>query len=410
MRPMIGKKNKYKFRHLSREFTFDPTSVSPPLLPEDSFPIITSMALDISGCCNLKCVYCAESITLPSRLAMPQYILHQAVDTIFKWSSQGSGISIHLGSGEALLHPSAVLEIGRKAKKLAQSQSRPLSLYLTTNGTRLSETIIRQLIKDGWNLKISIDGGIEVHDLYRVDKKGRGTFRRIEHAVRTLATKIPNQFSTTSVLCHGTDPQQVFYAIASMGVKRIELVPVAAPYSSPFALREDDLAAYRYFIFDYVYRITRNENVPIHIGFQKQLQKVLGYGNTRVACGAGRNFIATGPDGTLYPCFRFIGLRHYQLGNLDSGIKPEHVQRFINGPGRSYEQRTACEKCWAAPLCGGPCFACAELLGRADGSPSLEYCSIVRSESEAAIWLATFLWEDNPMKLLELLGVRVEEL
>lgn len=408
---MMSEQNKqYEFRHLGREFTFYPFSVSPPLLPEDSFPTITSMALDISGKCNLRCVYCAESITLPSRPVTPRYILHNAVDTVFKWSLPGSGVSLHLGSGEALLYPNTVLEIGRRAKKLAQSQSRPLALHLTTNGTQLSETIICQLIEDGWNIKISIDGGIDIHDHYRVDKRGRGTFKRIEQTVRTLAAKIPEQFSTTSVLCHGTDPQQVFYAIASMGVRKIELVPVAAPYSSPFALHEDDLAAYRYFIFDYAQRIARGENIPIHIRFLKRLQKVLGYYNTRISCGAGRNFIATGPDGTLYPCFRFIGLQHYQLGDLNSGIKPDRMQWFIKGPGRSYEQRELCEKCWAAPLCGGPCFACAELLGRADGSPSIEYCSMVRSESEAAIWLATILREENPMKLLELLGVKVEEL
>lgn len=406
---LIKQYKHHEFRCSDREITFDPTSVLPPPLPENSFPIVTSMALDVSGCCNLRCAYCAESITLPARPAMPIDILRRAVDAVFEWSPEGSGVSIHIGSGEALLRPGAVLEISRRARNLAQSQNRPLALYLTTNGTRLDEATVAWLIEYGWNVKISIDGAAEVHDRYRVDEDGHGTFRRIEQAVRTLAMKIPEHFSTTSVLCRGSNPRQVFYDIASMGVKRIELVPVAAPCSSPFALHEDDLDAYRNFIFGYVQRIADGEDVPTHIRFQKRLQKVLGYGNTRISCGAGRNFFAAGHDGTLYPCFRFVGLPDYRLGSLGSGIESVRVQWFINGAGRPYERRMICNKCWAAPLCGGPCFACAELLGRMDSSPSPDYCSMVRSESEAAIWLADVLRVEDPRRLLELVGVRLEE-
>lgn len=395
------------FRHCGRELGFDPESVMPPLLSEASYPMITSMALDVSGCCNLRCVYCAEALTLPGRQAMPELILQRAVESVFRWSSKG-GVSLHLGSGEPLMNPGAVLETGRRANQLAKSQKRPVSLFLTTNGTLLSNGILSQLIQDGWNVKISIDGGNNIHDRYRVDGKGKGTFRNIEHAVRTLAAKIPERFSTTSVLCHGTDPGQVFHDIESMGVKRIELVPVACPDPSHLALQEEDLAAYRDFVFDYARRIAGGENVPVHIKFLKRLHKVLGYGNIRVSCGAGRTFIAAGPDGTLYPCFRFVGLPHFGLGDLDSGIDHGSVHRFINGPGRSYERMETCRKCWAGPLCGGPCFACAQLLRKEDGFLH-EYCSMVRSESEAAIWLASVLREENPMKLIELLGVKVEE-
>jgi uncharacterized protein len=369
--------------------------------------VVSSMALDVSGRCNLRCVYCAESITMPDRPSMPRHILHQAVDAAFEWSKKDSGISLHLGSGEPLLQPKALLEIGRRAKRLAQARRRTFALYLTTNGTLLNNAIMCWLVEDGWNVKISIDGGAEIHDRFRVDKEGRGTFRRIEKAVRTLATTMPERFSTTSVLCHGTDPRQVFYSIASMGVKKIELVPVATPPSSSLALLEDDLIAYRHFIFEYVQRIAKREDVPTHIRFKKRLQRVMGYGNARIPCGAGRTFFAAGPDGALYPCFRFVGIQNYRLGDLGSGIRPDRVQWFIRGPGRSYEHRAECGKCWAAPLCGGPCFACAELMG--SGSPSPDFCEMVRTECQAAIWLTNVLREEHPERLLKFLGVQLEE-
>jgi uncharacterized protein len=397
----------HKFRHLDGEYAFNTETVSPPPLPENTSPIIGSMALDISGRCNLGCLYCAETATLPERQSMSTDILYKAVDAVFNQSPKGSGVSIHLGSGEAMLHPDAVQKIGRRARKLAKDQNRPLELYLTTNGTLLNYSIMSWLIDDHWNLKISIDGGIEVHDRYRVDKKGNGTFRKIEQAVRFLSEKIPMRFSTTSVLCHGTDPAQVFYSIASLGVKKIELVPVATPQPSPYALDLDDLLAYRRFIFNYAQRILKGENVPINIHFKKRLQKTLGYGNTRVNCWAGRSFFSAGPDGALYPCFRFIGINRYKMGDLDSGLDPKQVHWFTEQAGRSYEHRKECDECWAAPLCGGPCFACAELMGQVDGSPSPDFCSMIRSESEAAIWLSSVMREQDPPRLLELIGLHL---
>ncbi len=71
------------------------------------------------------------------------------------------------------------------------------------------------------------------------------------------------------------------------------------------------------------------------------------------------------------------------MGDIDSGINLDHVKWF------------------------GTCFACAELLGRA-GSPSPDYCSMVRSEGEAAVWLADVLRDEHPQLLLDLLGVNIE--
>jgi uncharacterized protein len=195
----------------------------------------------------------------------------------------------------------------------------------------------------------------------------------------------------------------VFSEIASLGVRRIELVPVAVPGNSPLSLTSEDMLAYREFITDYAKRLAAGEDLPIHIRFLKRLQRVLGYSNACIPCGAGRNFLAVGPDGTLYPCFRFVGLENYRLGDLHSGPLKEPVNDFMHGCGRQYADRRICSDCWAGPICGGPCFACSELLWM--GVPSPDYCFMVKSEGEAAIWLASVLREEDPRRLLELIGV-----
>jgi len=392
---------KKEINFLGRAILFDPETVSPALLNEQKYPAISSLALDVTGTCNLKCIYCAESSTMPERQPISPEKLEMALQALFDWSKPKSAISIHLGSGEALLNPDIVREIGQKSRRMAKAQHRALSLYLTTNGTCLNNQVIDWLIEDQWNVKVSIDGDQGVHDKNRKYKSGRGTYSEVSKAVALLSQKIPDKFSTTSVLCRGVDPSRVFYHIASLGVKRIELVPVAAAKGSILQLSKSDLDSYRRFIADYVQKLADGKTVPINIRFHNRLLRVLGYKNNRTPCGAGRNFFASGPTGEIYPCFRFIGIEKYKLGDL-TGISKEQVQDFIKSSGRPYEKRETCLECWAAPLCGGPCFACADLFGF--GSPLQQFCEMTIAESEAAIWLVDFFKENNSEELVRLMG------
>jgi uncharacterized protein len=299
--------------------------------------------------------------------------------------------------------------IGQYAKKLAQRQSKPLKLHLTTNGTLFTKEILEWLIYDGWNVKVSLDGTIDIHNRFRKDSKGKGTFDKIEKHVRFLVEQIPNRFSTTSVFCTGTDPSKIFYGIAKLGVKRIEIVPVALQHPSVMILNENDFTAYRKFILDYSKQLAHGKKLPMLIRFIKRIRKVMGFGNNKVSCGAGRNFLAVAPDGKFYPCFRFIGLEDYQLGHIKSGIDQELVINFQNDAGRPYDLREKCKECWVAPLCGGPCFACAELLYHRNGEPSSDYCATVTADCEAALWLVQFLREKNPEMLIGFLGINVDD-
>jgi len=392
---------KKEINFLGRTIIFDPETVSPALLDEQKYPAVSSLALDVTGTCNLKCVYCAESSTMPERQPISPETLDMALQALFDWSKPKSAISIHLGSGEALLSAEIVREIGWKSRQMAKAQHRALSLYLTTNGTCLNNQVIDWLIADQWNVKVSIDGDQEVHDENRKYKSGRGTYSEVSKAVAVLSQKIPEKFSTTSVLCRGVDPSKVFYHIASLGVKRIELVPVAATKDSTLQLNKSDLESYRRFIADYAQKLADGKTVPINIRFHNRLLRVLGYKNNRTPCGAGRNFFASGPTGEIYPCFRFIGIEKYKLGDL-TGISRQRVQDFIKSSGRPYEKRETCLECWAAPLCGGPCFACTDLFGL--GSPLPQFCEMTLAESEAAIRLVDFLKENNPEELVRLMG------
>lgn len=396
----------HRFTLLGRDIAFYPGEIMPGdtgRVNAPEFPV-RSVALDISGTCNLRCRYCAESSTLPSRHAMSEACLRQSLDFVFSQVPENHAVSVHLGSGEPLLQPSRVQIIGEVSRRKERELKKPVDLYITTNGTLLDDGMIAHLAEYGWNVKISLDGPQDIHDQFRKDKAGGPTFDRVRHAICQLVDIMPETLSTTSVLCHGTDPASVFSAIAGLGVKKIELVPVALPGDPGLRLDETDLRKYRNFMADYVKRLSEGEVLPVLIRFRNRLQRVMGFFNTSIACDAGRSFLAIGPDGTFYPCFRFTGLPDYALGSLTTGVSAEKRAKFTGGCGRPYQARD-CVNCWASPVCGGPCFAVTELM--CHGEPDPVYCAIVRAETEAALYLAEVLREKDPERLLAIAGIPV---
>jgi uncharacterized protein len=353
----------------------------------------------------MRCAYCAESLTQPKRKPMEPAMVNLAIERLFEWSWPGSALSIHFGSGEPLLNPAVVKLAGTTARRMARKQKRPLSLHLTTNGTVLTPAISRWLIDGGWEVKVSLDGPRTIHDRYRRRGDGTETYAAIAENVRTLSSLISHRLSATAVLCRGADPAKVFYGIARLGIRQIETVPVVAPAGSSFLPGEADFEAYRRFICDYARRAVRSRSLPLNIRFRKRLQRIIGLGNSQIACGAGRNFFAVASDGAFYPCFRFVGIDDFRLGDLSSGFDGDAVRRFSLGPGRPYGRRKECQRCWAAPLCDGPCFACVELIG--DGAPSPGFCETTRADCEAALWLADVLREKNAEKLARLVGIEL---
>jgi uncharacterized protein len=294
------------------------------------------------------------------------------------------------------------------AQRLEQVRSKgysPPQVFLTTNGTLADRSTRDWLVETGWHIKISLDGPREVHDRWRVTSRGAGTYRSVAAAVIDLARRIPDRLSVTAVLCRGSDPAEVFNGIAGLGVRRIELVPAAHqdPAVSP---GPEDAARYAEFVADWVERCSVShptDPIPQLVRLINAARRVMGYDVKRVVCGAGRSFLGVASDSSLYPCFRFVGVEKYRLGILSKGVEACAARRFRENGGRPYDKRRTCQTCWAAPLCGGPCFACAEFFGPGDGEPCPVHCDYIRADACGAVELVHRLRDIDPGLLLTFL-------
>ncbi|MCU7917437.1 MAG: radical SAM protein [Candidatus Thiodiazotropha sp. (ex Epidulcina cf. delphinae)] len=389
---------------------FDPADIQASPWQEHDRPVM-ALALDLAGRCNIACRYCAESASQPHhRPFMSPDTLAKAWDWLIPDGIPRQGSSIRLGSGEPLLAMPLLQDLADRLERLRQAGQVPPEVFLTTNGTLADAEVRDWLVSKGWHVKISLDGPQAIHDQWRVTAAGRGTHGQVAEAVEALAKRMPDRFSVTAVLCRGNDPQAVFDGISSLGVRRIELVPVV--HSDPNILPDGkDLARYRAFTEAWVddWLATPEGTEPAElVRLTNAARRTMGYDVKRVVCGAGRNFFGVGPEGDIYPCFRFVGLPEYRLGNIASGPDGASLKAFRQGVGRTYEQRPDCRNCWSAPLCGGPCFSCAELFGSGGGAPFALHCDFMRADAHAAVRLVNGLRERSPERLLALLAGLVD--
>lgn len=374
---------------------FDPLDVMPPPL-EDRLRGVSSLALDVSGSCNLACRYCAENASLPRRKPMTAESLRAAWRFLFPDGKPRPNVSLRFGSGEPLLNLSLLTKLHDILREAADQTP---AVFLTTNGTLINDELADWLAASGWYVKVSLDGPAAVHDRWRVKPGGLPTHAEVAAAVTRLSRRMADRLSVTAVLCRDNDPAAVFEAVAGLGVRRIELVP-AVHRDAQVCPGPEDIKRYEKFVEKHARELSsaKSPDMPLLIRFANRVARVMGYGNLRVQCDAGRTFFGVGPDGDLYPCFRFIGLDQYRLGHVQTGIDTEKAEDFWEGAGRSWERRDPCRQCWAAPLCGGPCFSCAEIFG--EGKPLPVHCEYVLADSRAAVRLVSKLQKRDPERLL----------
>lgn len=406
---------------------FKPDYITTPLLQDRAWDVC-SLVIDISGSCNMACRYCVEAITMPKRRPMSpetfdsvwRFLFPNGIKAVTEETDlRKKAFSIHMGCGEPLLNFSLMQKIGERVKQACSEGVENFFVFLTTNALLMDEKIMDWLIASNWNIKISLDGSAAIHDRWRVLPGGEGTYERTVESLTYMAARIPDRVTAGAVICRGTDPAEVFETIASLGVRRFEMLPVAHTDESIIPTSGDS-ENYRDFIMNYAARFLENDNAngtkgtnttppAIIINFNQAMMRLMGYQLSRVNCSAGRTYLGVGPGGGLYPCGRFIGIEKYRLGHIAGGLDREARQAFLKGAGRPYDRREPCSRCWAAPLCTGPCFACAEMFGPGHGHPIDINCAYMLADAEAASFLYQQLKQHNPEKLLAFLPTLSDE-
>jgi len=203
------------------------------------------MAKPTGAICNLDCEYCfflsKEALYPGSPFRMKEDVLEAYVKQIIE-SQLAPQVTITWQGGEPTLMG---LEFFQGCMGLVNKYARKgmrVENSIQTNGTKLDDDWCAFFKENHFLVGLSLDGTREMHDAYRVDKSGEGTFDRVMQAARLLQ-KHEVDFN---ILCtvHTADadhPLDVYrFFRDQVGTDFIQFIPIverATPETLPIANR-----------------------------------------------------------------------------------------------------------------------------------------------------------------------------
>lgn len=361
---------------------------------------VKALCLHVAHACNLACSYCFAgqgNYQGPSAL-MSLDTGKKALDFLIAHSGKRRHLEVDFFGGEPLLNWETVKGIVAYGRALEKTHNKVFRFTLTTNGVALDKEMMAFCNREMQNVVLSLDGRKAVHDRFRVDRKGEGSYDAIVPRFREFVEMRGEKgyYIRGTFTRHNLDFLNDILHMADLGFTQLSMEPVVTAPDDPDALRDEDLPliyeqyerlamemlarkkAKRGFDF-YHYNIDLKNGPCIH----KRLS----------GCGSGTEYLAVTPQGELYPCHQFVGDEDYLLGSLDEGITNIRLRdAFRRNTLSAHEE---CGECWAQLYCAGGCAANAQ---HATGSINGVYrygCELFKKRIECALMLQAALLEEE---------------
>ncbi|MBR6680656.1 MAG: thioether cross-link-forming SCIFF peptide maturase [Clostridia bacterium] len=362
--------------------------------------VIKAMCLHVAHTCNLNCSYCfaSQGKYQGERALMSFEVGKQAFDFLIANSGTRRNLEVDFFGGEPLMNLDVVKQLVAYARSIEKEHNKNFRFTLTTNGVLLDDETNEFLNKEMSNVVLSLDGRKDVHDHFRRDYAGRGSYDVILPKFKRLvdSREGKNYYMRGTFTHNNTDFTEDIIHMADLGFTELSMEPVVCPPSDPYALTEADLPVlfeqYEKLTFEMIKR--KKEGKPFTFyHYMLDLKHGPCIYKRITGCGSGTEYMAVTPWGDLYPCHQFVGDEKYLLGNVWDGVKNTEVQdEFRSCNAYSREE---CKDCWAKLYCSGGCAANAY---HATGSVSGVYhygCELFKKRIECAVMIQVAESEEN---------------
>ena len=371
-------------------FTPDNFEASAGKLKEKTAGVVKALCLHIAHTCNLNCSYCfaSQGKYHGERAVMSFEVGKRALDFLVENSGSRRNLEVDFFGGEPLMNFQVVKDLVAYARSIEKEKGKNFRFTLTTNGVLIDDDVIEFANRECSNVVLSLDGRKEIHDRYRVDYAGNGSWEKIVPKFQKLveAREGKNYYMRGTFTHANPDFLEDIKVMLDLGFNELSMEPVVCAPGDPSALTAEDMeivkdqyeklaelmlqrdAEGRPFTF-YHYMIDLSGGPCIY-------KRISG-------CGAGTEYMAVTPWGDLYPCHQFVGEEKYLLGNIWDGVSNTEAQGEFAAC--NVYAREECRDCWARLYCSGGCAANAF---HSTGSVTGVYrdgCELFKKRMECAI-------------------------
>ena len=361
-------------------------------LKERTSGVIKALCLHIAHTCNLNCSYCfaSQGKYHGERALMSLEVGKAAIDFLVANSGDRHNLEVDFFGGEPLMNWEVVKDIVRYARSIEKEHNKNFRFTLTTNGMLVDDEVIDFANKEMSNVVLSLDGRKEIHDKFRVDYAGNGSFDTIvPKFVKFVEARGGKNYYIRGTFTHNNpDFVKDIKAMLDNGFRELSMEPVVGPKDEPTSLTEEDIEIVKQQYEELAELMLEYDKKGDPFTFYHYMIDLKGgpciY--KRISgCGSGTEYMAVTPWGDLYPCHQFVGDDKYKLGDIYKGVDNTAVQNEFASC--NVYARKECEDCWARLYCSGGCAANAY---HATGSVKGVYeagCELFKKRLECAIML-----------------------
>ena len=374
---------------LFTEDTFEPMAGA---LKAKTSGVIKALCLHIAHTCNLNCSYCfaSQGKYHGERALMSYEVGKRALDFLIENSGSRRNLEVDFFGGEPLMNFDVVKRLVEYARSIEKEKGKNFRFTLTTNGVLVDDDVIDFADREMSNVVLSLDGRKEVHDRYRVDYAGNGSWDKIVPKFqRFVEARGGKNYYMRGTFTHANpDFLEDIKTMLDLGFSELSMEPVVAAADDPAALTEADkpIVMKQYEQLAELMLERDKEGKPFTFyHYMIDLKGGPCIYKRISGCGSGTEYMAVTPWGDLYPCHQFVGDPDYKLGDIWNGVTNTELRdefKLCN-----VYARPDCKDCWARLYCAGGCAANA-LHATGDIHGVYEYgCEVFRKRIECALMI-----------------------
>ena len=305
--------------------TFEPIAGT---LKEKTSGVIKALCLHVAHTCNLNCEYCfaSQGKYHGDRAVMSFEVGKQAFDFLIANSGTRHNLEVDFFGGEPLMNWDVVKQLVEYARSIEKQYNKNFRFTLTTNGLLIDDEVIDFCNKEMSNVVLSLDGRKDIHDRYRVDYAGNGSWDRIVPKFKKLVdARGGKDYYMRGTFTHANpDFLEDIKQMLDLGFTELSMEPVVTAKGDPSELTEEDMPIVMEQYEKLAELMLERDREGKPFTFYHYMIDLTGgpciY--KRISgCGSGTEYMAVTPWGDLYPCHQFVGDEKFLLGNIRDGVK-----------------------------------------------------------------------------------------
>ena len=370
--------------------TFEPMAGA---LKAKTAGVIKALCLHVAHTCNLNCSYCfaSQGKYHGERALMSYEVGKRALDFLVENSGTRHNLEVDFFGGEPLMNFDVVKQLVAYARSIEKEKNKNFRFTLTTNGVLIDDDVIDFANKEMSNVVLSLDGRKEIHDRFRVDYAGNGSWEKIVPKFQRLVNARGKKgYYMRGTFTHANpDFLEDIRTMLDLGFTELSMEPVVTAPNDPSALTEAD----RRIVMEQYEKLAElmlkrdAEGKPFTFyHYMIDLKGGPCIYKRISGCGSGTEYMAVTPWGDLYPCHQFVGIEEWKMGDIFSDKIDQKIKDYFAGI-HIYSKEN-CGNCWARFYCSGGCNANSFIYEGDVKKPHKLSCELQKKRIECAIALA----------------------